>query len=68
MNTPQIETWTGDFGREYTDRNTLTVAELDKLYLDYYGITRSLLNERFCQAHLKARASWRLVAMWVISS
>lgn len=45
--TGQIRTWTGDFGREYTDRNEYTPAELDELYRQNYGIRRTELNERF---------------------
>jgi pseudaminic acid biosynthesis-associated methylase len=47
--TAQIQTWTGDFGREYTDRNTYSPAELDELYRRNYGVTRSALNNRFLQ-------------------
>jgi len=46
--TPQKKSWAGDFGREYTDRNTLSGAQLDSLYRANYGITRRQLNE----AHL----------------
>jgi pseudaminic acid biosynthesis-associated methylase len=42
----QIRTWIGDFGREYTDRNTYTPAELDQLYRRNYGVTRTELNRR----------------------
>ena len=45
--TEQIRTWTGDFGREYTDRNVYTVAELDQCYRQNYGTTRTEINERF---------------------
>ena len=44
--TAQIETWTGDFGREYTDRNTYSPAELDEFYRRTYGITRTAINEQ----------------------
>jgi pseudaminic acid biosynthesis-associated methylase len=37
----------GDFGREYTDRNTLQPDALDALYQKNYGVTRRQLNERF---------------------
>ena len=47
--TAQIRTWTGDFGREYTDRNTYSPAELDEFYRRTYGITRTALNERFLE-------------------
>ena len=45
--TEQIHTWSGDFGREYTDRNTFTPSELDELYRRNYGVTRTALNQRF---------------------
>ncbi|MFZ0585383.1 MAG: pseudaminic acid biosynthesis-associated methylase [Candidatus Sulfotelmatobacter sp.] len=47
--TPQTSQWTGDFGRAYTDRNTLTTKELDSLYWRNHGVTRRELNERFLQ-------------------
>jgi len=45
--TPQTEVWKGEFGREYTDRNTFDVAALDSLYQKNYGITRTLINQKF---------------------
>lgn len=45
--TGQIRTWSGEFGREYTDRNSFTAAELDELYRRNYGISRTEVNERF---------------------
>ncbi len=47
MRTLQVGEWRGTFGREYTTRNSLTLAELDGLYEKNYGVTRSQLNERF---------------------
>ena len=47
MKTRQIETWTGEFGRAYTDRNALDVEALDALYSKNYGISRTLLNSDF---------------------
>ncbi len=47
--TEQIRTWSGDFGREYTDRNSYSPAELDEFYRGQYGITRTELNETFLQ-------------------
>jgi len=43
----QLERWTGDFGREYTDRNSLTASEVDELYVRDWGITRRDLNAPF---------------------
>jgi pseudaminic acid biosynthesis-associated methylase len=45
--TDQIRIWTGQFGREYTDRNDQTPVELDRFYQENYGVTRRQLNERF---------------------
>lgn len=45
--TDQIRTWIGDFGREYTDRNNQTPAELDEFYRRTFGITRTELNQKF---------------------
>lgn len=42
--TEQVRTWSGDFGREYTDRNVYTPTELDELYRRNYGVTRTELN------------------------
>jgi len=47
MNTAQISRWTNEFGREYTDRNSLTLWELDALYERNYGVSRQELNQRF---------------------
>jgi pseudaminic acid biosynthesis-associated methylase len=44
--TEQIRTWTSDFGREYTDRNAYSPAELDELYQKNYEITRTEINQR----------------------
>jgi pseudaminic acid biosynthesis-associated methylase len=48
--TDQIRTWSGDFGREYTDRNDYSPDSLDELYRRNYGITRRELNEEFLSA------------------
>jgi pseudaminic acid biosynthesis-associated methylase len=47
MNTVQTEVWRGEFGREYTDRNTLDVDALDALYRKNYGLTRTQINQDF---------------------
>jgi pseudaminic acid biosynthesis-associated methylase len=43
--TAQTEVWKGEFGREYTDRNTLDADALDALYRKNYGITRTAINQ-----------------------
>jgi len=45
--TSQIAKWTGEFGKEYTDRNALSTEELDRLYRARYGVTRTQLNLTF---------------------
>ncbi len=42
----QTAAWKGDFGREYSDRNTFDVDMLNSLYLKNYGVTRSHINEK----------------------
>ena len=44
MKTPQIEFWSGDFGREYTDRNTYTPESWDQFYLHHFGVTKLQMN------------------------
>ena len=43
----QTKEWAGDFGQEYTDRNAITVKEMNSLYKQQYGISRSKLNTLF---------------------
>ncbi len=43
--TAQSATWKSDFGREYTDRNTLDPERLDDLCRKNYGIARTEINE-----------------------
>lgn len=45
--TSQTEVWKGDFGREYTDRNTFDVDALNSLYCRNYGLTRTSINQKF---------------------
>jgi pseudaminic acid biosynthesis-associated methylase len=47
VKTEQIGIWEGQFGKEYTDRNTLTPLQLDQLYERNYGVSRAELNEEF---------------------
>jgi len=43
----QLEKWEGGFGKEYTDRNTLTLEQMDELYKGNYGVSRTELNKAF---------------------
>jgi pseudaminic acid biosynthesis-associated methylase len=45
--TAQTSVWKGDFGREYTDRNTLDPAALEDLWRRNYGTARTDINETF---------------------
>jgi pseudaminic acid biosynthesis-associated methylase len=45
--TVQAKEWSGEFGREYTDRNPHSAEEVDALYLANFGVTRTALNLEF---------------------
>ncbi|MEJ5227563.1 pseudaminic acid biosynthesis-associated methylase [Thermodesulfovibrio sp.] len=45
--TPQIDEWSGDFGLEYTKRNSFSLKKFDNSYREKYGLTRTELNRRF---------------------
>jgi pseudaminic acid biosynthesis-associated methylase len=44
--TIQESFWSGNFGEAYTDRNTFSQEEWDKLYLETWGITKIAMNEK----------------------
>jgi pseudaminic acid biosynthesis-associated methylase len=44
--TSQMAKWSGEFGRDYTDRNTLSLAEIEALYVSLYGVNRTSMNAR----------------------
>ena len=43
----QIQEWAGQFGKEYTDRNALSLEETELLYKKNYGIARTEMNSEF---------------------
>lgn len=43
----QLKEWKNEFGKTYTDRNNMTVEEMNSLYKINYGITRTELNNEF---------------------
>jgi pseudaminic acid biosynthesis-associated methylase len=47
LQTNQIEFWKGDFGQQYTDRNTYGVEGLDHFYLNQFGLSRTDMNKQF---------------------
>jgi len=47
MKTKQEEFWSGDFGKEYSDRNSWTIEEYDHFYKSEWGISRTKMNSEF---------------------
>ena len=47
MKTKQTEFWSGDFGKDYTDRNPQTVDGLNTLDKKRFGFTREEINQEF---------------------
>jgi pseudaminic acid biosynthesis-associated methylase len=47
VKTYQEKVWSSEMGKDYTDRNTLSPNELDKLYIENYGISRTQINKEF---------------------
>lgn len=45
--TKQIQEWISNFGKDYTDRNDLSLQEMEVLYKERYGITRTEMNSKF---------------------
>ena len=48
--TVQLQEWEGDFGREYTDRNSLMPQQVDDLWRKNYGLSRTDVNLEFLQS------------------
>ena len=47
MQTEQTKFWEGEFGKEYTDRNTFTPDDWNKWYMENFGISKDDLNKKF---------------------
>src|SRR6266498_725433 len=45
--TKQEQLWLGDFGKQYTERNTRTDDEWDDFYKKIWGITKPDMNDLF---------------------
>lgn len=45
--TKQMGEWASNFGKEYTDRNALSLQEMELLCKERYGITRTEMNLKF---------------------
>ena len=50
METQQTKFWSGEFGKEYTDRNSRDPKIWDKFYLENWGITKSEINSKLLSA------------------
>ena len=46
MKTEQQDFWKGEFGKEYTDRNTHSRDQWNKFYLDNWGDTKDEMNKK----------------------
>lgn len=45
--TTQLETWTSEFGKEYTDRNPATWQDYERVLMDYYGARKTEIFQSF---------------------
>jgi len=43
----QEKKWKGKFGKDYTLRNFLSIREVERLYIEKYGVRRTKLNKEF---------------------
>jgi pseudaminic acid biosynthesis-associated methylase len=41
--TDQLGAWTSAFGREYTDRNTMTADQMDQAFVEEFGVRKSVI-------------------------
>ena len=48
-NSFQVNKWTSEFGKEYTDRNIYSPQQLDEFYMGLYGVKCSDMNKQFLQ-------------------
>lgn len=47
MDSKQTQAWASDFGKGYTDRNLMTIEEMDEMYIKKYGVSRTDMNAQF---------------------
>ncbi|HEX6334316.1 MAG TPA: pseudaminic acid biosynthesis-associated methylase, partial [Flavisolibacter sp.] len=47
IKTKQEEFWSGEFGKEYSDRNKWTIEEYDQFYVSEWGTSRTQMNLEF---------------------
>ena len=47
MTTPELQVWTSQFGRAYTDRNTCSVEEMDQAFAAQFGAAKTEIYREF---------------------
>lgn len=47
IETNQMKFWSGDFGKEYTDRNPNDITQMEDLYIKSFGVNREQMNTEF---------------------
>ena len=47
MQTKQVDFWKGNFGKDYTDRNTHSAEDWDDFYKKQWGVTKIEMNNSF---------------------
>lgn len=47
IETNQMKFWSGDFGKEYTDRNPNDITQMEDLYVKSFGVNREQMNTEF---------------------
>jgi len=45
--TEQLEVWSGEFGKEYTDRNAKSLDDIEQYYIKNFGLSRIEMNRQF---------------------
>lgn len=45
--TDQMDKWAGDFGKEYTNRNAVSLDDMEDIYTKRFGVSRTEMNEKF---------------------
>jgi pseudaminic acid biosynthesis-associated methylase len=50
MKTEQIDFWSGDFGKNYTDRNNYSFEDWNEFYKSTWGVTKTEINQPLVDA------------------
>ncbi len=46
MKTAEEKFWSSSFGKEYISRNPFSIQDMDRLYMQRFGVSRSALNKK----------------------